>query len=58
MNRIAVAGFAWLLVVSAGARATAPQDAAPVTQASTQTLSLEQIMSDPDWIGPPVEEPY
>ncbi|MGH8216336.1 MAG: TolB family protein, partial [Rhodanobacteraceae bacterium] len=59
MNRIAVAGFVWLLV-SAGAFAAAPQqDASPATaRASTQKLTLEQIMADPDWIGPPVEDPY
>jgi dipeptidyl aminopeptidase/acylaminoacyl peptidase len=58
MNRTAVAGLACLLVVSAGAFAAAPQDAAPAMQASSHELTLEQIMADPDWIGPPVEDPY
>jgi hypothetical protein len=57
MNRIAVAGLICLLV-SGGAFA-APQDAASASPASTvRTLTLEQIMADPDWIGPPVEGEY
>ncbi|HJR13072.1 MAG TPA: prolyl oligopeptidase family serine peptidase [Rhodanobacteraceae bacterium] len=58
MNRIAVAGLVCLLV-SAGTFAAAPQDASPATASgTTHKLSLEQIMADPDWIGPPVEEAY
>ena len=58
MNRIAVAGLVCLLV-SAGAFAVAPQDASSATAAdSPQKLTLEQIMADPDWIGPPVEDEY
>ncbi|MGH8191926.1 MAG: S9 family peptidase, partial [Rhodanobacteraceae bacterium] len=57
MHRIAVAGLAGLLVWS-GAFA-APQDTAPAaTTTTTAKLSLEQIMANPDWIGPPVEDPY
>ncbi len=29
-----------------------------VTPALASSLSLEQIMANPDWIGPPVEQPY
>jgi dipeptidyl aminopeptidase/acylaminoacyl peptidase len=58
MNRIAVAGLAGLLV-SAGALAASPQDAPPAAATNTrQKISLEQIMADPDWIGPPVEDAY
>jgi hypothetical protein len=58
MNRIAVAGLVCLLV-SGGSLAAAPQDASPATAPGTvQKLSLEQIMADPDWIGPPVEDVY
>src|SRR6185312_7003304 len=58
MNRIAVAGLVCFLV-SGGTLAAAPQDASPATAPGTvQKLSLEQIMADPDWIGPPVEEDY
>ena len=58
MNRIAVAGLVCFLV-SGGTFAAAPQDASPATAPGTiQKLSLEQIMADPDWIGPPVEEDY
>jgi hypothetical protein len=57
MNRIVVAGLVCLLV-SGGAFA-APQDAAAASPAATaQKLTLEQIMADPDWIGPPVEDEY
>ncbi|TAN08572.1 MAG: S9 family peptidase [Rhodanobacteraceae bacterium] len=57
MNRIAIAALAGLFV-SAGAVA-APQDAPPTAHAGTiQKLTLEQIMADPDWIGPPVEDEY
>ncbi|MGH8183112.1 MAG: prolyl oligopeptidase family serine peptidase, partial [Rhodanobacteraceae bacterium] len=57
MNRIALAVLAGFFV-SAGALA-APQNAATATHASkTQKLTLEQIMADPDWIGPPVEDEY
>ncbi|WHZ20034.1 MAG: Dipeptidyl peptidase IV [Rhodanobacteraceae bacterium] len=58
MNRIVVAGLVCLLV-SAGANATAQQDPSPAAAAATpQKLTLEQIMADPDWIGPPVEDEY
>jgi dipeptidyl aminopeptidase/acylaminoacyl peptidase len=57
MNRIALAGLVGL-VVSAGAYA-APQTAAPATPAgATQKLTLAEIMANPDWIGPPVEDEY
>jgi len=58
MNRIAVAGLVCLLA-SGGTFAAAPQDASPATAPGTvPKLSLEQIMADPDWIGPPVEDAY
>ena len=58
MNRIVVAGLAGLLV-SAGALAAAPQAASPATATNAgQKISLEQIMANPDWIGPPVEDAY
>jgi dipeptidyl aminopeptidase/acylaminoacyl peptidase len=58
MNRIAVAGLVCLLV-GAGAFAATPQDTASAALAGTaQKLTLEQIMADPDWIGPPVEDEY
>lgn len=58
MHRIAVAGLVGLLV-STGAFAAAPQTAAsPVTGAATPKLNLEQIMANPDWIGPPVDDQY
>ena len=58
MNRIAVAGLVCLLV-SGGTFAAAPQDTSPAAAPGTvQKLSLEQIMADPDWIGPPVEDAY
>jgi dipeptidyl aminopeptidase/acylaminoacyl peptidase len=56
MNRIIVAGLAGLLV-SAGAFA-APQTASSAQSATTTKLNLEQIMADPDWIGPPVDDQY
>jgi len=31
---------------------------APATAVSQPGLSLERIMADPDWIGPPVRDPY
>ncbi|HKZ09607.1 MAG TPA: prolyl oligopeptidase family serine peptidase [Rhodanobacteraceae bacterium] len=58
MNRIAVAGLVCLLV-SGGSLAASPPDASPATApGAIQKLSLEQIMADPDWIGPPVEDAY
>jgi hypothetical protein len=58
MHRIAVAGLVSLLA-SGGTLAAAPQDASPATApGAIQKLSLEQIMADPDWIGPPVEDAY
>ncbi len=58
MNRIVVAGLAGLLV-SAGALAAAPQGASPATATNAgRKISLEQIMANPDWIGPPVEDAY
>lgn len=58
MNRITAAGLVCLLV-STGAFAAAPQDASSANaSATTRTPSLEQIMADPDWIGPPVEDAY
>ena len=58
MNRIAVVALVCLLI-SAGASAAAPQDASSATAAdSAQTLTLKQIMADPDWMGPPVEGEY
>lgn len=58
MNRIVVAGLACLLV-GTGALAEAPQapSRAPAT-ATASGITLEQIMADPDWIGPPVEDTY
>ena len=58
MNRIAVAGLVCLLV-SAGAFAATPEVASAAHASATPTKpSLEQIMADPDWIGPPVEDEY
>ena len=58
MNRIVVAGLAGLLV-SAGALAAAPQAASPAIATNAgRKISLEQIMANPDWIGPPVEDAY
>jgi dipeptidyl aminopeptidase/acylaminoacyl peptidase len=58
MNPIAAASLACLLV-SAGALAAAPQDSAPAAApGTTQKLTLEQIMANPDWIGPSVEDEY
>ncbi|HEX7369016.1 MAG TPA: prolyl oligopeptidase family serine peptidase, partial [Rhodanobacteraceae bacterium] len=58
MNRIATAALV-SLVVSAGAFAAAPQRAAPATSHdAAQKITLAQIMANPDWIGPPVEDEY
>ncbi|HEX5961512.1 MAG TPA: prolyl oligopeptidase family serine peptidase [Rhodanobacteraceae bacterium] len=58
MNRIAVAGLV-CLAVSAGAFAAAPQTAVSEPAAGTvHQLTLEEIMANPDWIGPPVEDAY
>ena len=58
MNRIAVAGLVCLLV-SAGAFAATPEVASAAHASATPAKpSLEQIMADPDWIGPPVEDEY
>ncbi|HEX7113363.1 MAG TPA: S9 family peptidase, partial [Mizugakiibacter sp.] len=46
--------YATAALVALGVFAAAPLHAAP---ASTP-LTLERIMADPDWIGPPVEQPY
>jgi dipeptidyl aminopeptidase/acylaminoacyl peptidase len=46
MDRLAVACFVALVGFAA-----APVDAAP-------SITLEQAMADPDWIGAPVENPY
>jgi dipeptidyl aminopeptidase/acylaminoacyl peptidase len=40
----------WLVPVLLAASLAAPAHAAPLT--------LERIMADPDWIGPPVERPF
>lgn len=57
MNRIAIAGLS-LLLVSTGAFADAPQAQAAAPAATASKITLEQIMADPDWIGPPVEDEY
>ncbi len=58
MNRIVVAALVGLWV-SAGAFAAAPQTVPSATaQAPAGRISLEQIMANPDWIGPPVEDAY
>ncbi|MGH8147732.1 MAG: S9 family peptidase [Rhodanobacteraceae bacterium] len=58
MNRIVVAGLACLLV-STGALAAAPQDASTAQAATAASkITLAQIMADPDWIGPPVEDAH
>src|SRR6185437_11643973 len=58
MNRFAVAGLVCLLA-SASALAAAPQGTASAAPANAaQKLTLERIMADPDWIGPPVEDEY
>jgi hypothetical protein len=57
MHRILAAVLAGLLVSTAGF--AAPQDAEPSAGAvATPKISLDEIMADPDWIGPPVEDPY
>jgi dipeptidyl aminopeptidase/acylaminoacyl peptidase len=61
MRRTALAGLAFALVL-ASAQA-APQDAAPVLPTAAAVpasgpLTLEQIMADPDWIGPQVEDAH
>ena len=58
MNRIVVTGLACLLV-GTGAPAEAPpaQSRTPATTMASG-ITLEQIMADPDWIGPPVEDAY
>jgi dipeptidyl aminopeptidase/acylaminoacyl peptidase len=53
MHRLLAAALAGLLV-SAGAAAS-PE---PAVGADWPAISLEQIMADPDWIGPPVENAY
>ncbi|HET7561526.1 MAG TPA: prolyl oligopeptidase family serine peptidase [Rhodanobacteraceae bacterium] len=55
MTRITVAVLAGLLV-STGALA-APAQAAPATPTASH-ITLAQIMADPDWIGPPVEDAH
>src|SRR5579875_3451087 len=57
MNRIAVAALAGLLV-SAGALAAPQTASSSAAEGSAQKISLERIMADPDWIGPPVEDPF
>lgn len=57
MNRIATAGLVCLLV-STSALADAPQAQAPAPATTAPAITLEQIMADPDWIGPPVEGEY
>jgi hypothetical protein len=57
MHRILAAVLAGLLVSTAGF--AAPQDAtASAGAVATPKISLDEIMADPDWIGPPVEDPY
>ena len=61
MHRIVTAGLVGLvgLLVSTGAFAAPPQTTASTqSAAATPKLSLEQIMADPDWIGPPVDDEY
>jgi dipeptidyl aminopeptidase/acylaminoacyl peptidase len=55
MNRICVAVLAGLLV-STGALAAAPQ--AVQAPPAAARITLEQIMANPDWIGPPVEDEH
>ncbi|MBS0383612.1 MAG: S9 family peptidase [Proteobacteria bacterium] len=57
MNRVATAGLVCLLA-STGALADAPQAQAPAPATTAPAITLEQIMADPDWIGPPVEGEY
>ena len=58
MNRIAAAALV-CLVTGAGAFAAAPQTASTAAaQAPVHKLTLEEIMANPDWIGPPVEDAY
>jgi Tol biopolymer transport system component/dienelactone hydrolase len=57
MNRFAVAGFTCLLV-SAGVFAAPPAPPPASAAGANAPATLEQIMADPDWIGPPVEDPY
>jgi dipeptidyl aminopeptidase/acylaminoacyl peptidase len=53
--------FAVYVFALVGAQADAPAGAAPTTGAahpSQQGITLEKIMSDPDWIGPAVKDAY
>ncbi|MBS0431835.1 MAG: S9 family peptidase [Proteobacteria bacterium] len=61
MRRPAIAGLVVLsLTLAAGSvGAASPSDAPAADRAASQgKLALEQIMADPDWIGPPVEDAY
>lgn len=58
MHRIALVGLVCLLG-SGAALAVTPRDTTATAPANTaRHLTLEQIMADPDWIGPPVEDEY
>lgn len=46
------------LFVCAGGVQAQPTPAAASSPATAQTLTLAQIMANPDWIGPPVEGEY
>jgi dipeptidyl aminopeptidase/acylaminoacyl peptidase len=48
----------FLFALSIAAAATASAAGAPAAAASHTGLSLEKIMADPDWIGPPVRDAY
>src|SRR5690348_1592460 len=58
MHRIVAAGLAGLLVSAGAFGATAQDTAAATSRTAAPKLTLEQIMADPDWIGPPVEDVY
>ncbi|HET7556766.1 MAG TPA: prolyl oligopeptidase family serine peptidase, partial [Rhodanobacteraceae bacterium] len=61
MRRIALAGLGFALTLAAApvAFAQAPLlPTSPTAVAGSGPLTLEQIMADPDWIGPPVEDAY
>jgi len=56
MRRIALAGLSATLVFASAHAAPQPASTSPNEKSSP--LTLAQIMADPDWIGPPVEDAY
>jgi len=61
MRRIALAGLGFALTLAAAPAAFAQAPLLPTSSAAVANsgpITLEQIMADPDWIGPAVEAPY